>query len=342
MDDLKEPKIITPPPGALQDLSRKGTVYVLDPLGPPSASGHDKWHFDFITESINQLDGWNAEPIVIPPPVQECQENSCLLLNSRTDGRHWLATTAKRDDFAIKINAYASWLQAGRLFTLGNIPSPSTLIRSPKVTWDLATKENWAVWFDAAWPYVNRIGSVCKIPNLLVGDEAVWAFANPLDLVVQGRGLSPMGLANQIRSILASRQGPEPGWLPFSTVSFCVGLAWAESQTENTVWTEEWEKLCKAMSEIKQICWDEGYQISFVEPPHCRADLQTDITIRSYARHLVIESAKAVGLEVFPLAEGAWQEPEVPGVLSPRHTPTKGVGPSVKSRFWTPKRSKKK
>jgi hypothetical protein len=235
------------------------------------------------------------------------------------------------------------------LLIYGSIPSPSKLIRSPAIDWDVAQKEQWASWWDAVWPQLQTYGSILESPRLLVGDEAAWAYAQPGDLVVAARGISPMGLNQRLRSVLASREAR------FSRVDVCVGLSWAESQgvEASEYYTNAWNQLCQAFWEMGQTLTAEGYGtfldggnvgFGFLEPPCCAPGAEgsklSAIEYRQYARGLVLQAAQAY-MTFVPQEPGAWQEPELPNILSPRHIARTGAGVEVKSRTWTPTRAKK-
>lgn len=351
----REPDLPVVPPKALQSERGARKVLVHDPIGAPSVGSHDEWHAKFVAESCSLLTGWAGEPALKEAPEPGPDATEALLLVARSDGKAWPAGTAKRQDFAEKLRRYAAWAQQGRLWLYGAVPSPSRVLRSPAVDWPVADKEQWASWWDQVWPQLPCYGSVLERPSLYVGDEACWAFAMPGDLVVAARGVSPMGLSERLRSVLASRSGG------FANVNVCCGLSWAESQKEESAeyWQARWEELCRAFWSIGETLKSEGYgeespdmadvyegtsppwRACFVEPPHCAPD---DLKLapfvhRDYARSLVCSAAKAY-LPFRALEEGSWQEPELPNVVSPRHAAKTGCGVLPKSRSWTPARAK--
>jgi hypothetical protein len=355
----REPDLPVSPPRAIASIRGAFKLLVHDPVGEPSKGSHDEWHAKFVAESAKLIPGWAGALALKETPEPTPDTTELLLLTTRTDGKAWPALTGKRLDFLTKLQRLAAWAQQGRLIIYGAMPSPAKLIRSPAIDWDVASKEQWASWWDAVWPQLQTYGSMLESPRLVVGDECAWAFAQPGDMVVAARGISPMGLNQRLRSVLASRESR------FSRVDICVGLSWAESQTpqEPEYYTNAWNQLCQAYWEMSQLLNSEGYgqdspdiadiaegvnpptHHSFIEPPHCAPDTQGSklgpFSYRNYARGLVVQAAQAY-MPLQPLPEGAWQEPELPGQLSPRHVAKTGAGVEPKSRMWSPSRAKKK
>jgi hypothetical protein len=260
----------------------------------------------------------------------------------------------------------ASWAISNRLFTLGTIPSPSKLIRSSAVEWDVSTKEQWGIWWDQVWSSVPSYGSVLENPRLLIGDETAWMFAEPGDCVVSARGLSPMGLEQKLRSILVSKTSQENP-VPFSRVDIAVGSSWAESQisTVQEEYAAKWISLCQAFENMARILNSEGYgapipddesiasgeeplpRYSFMECPPCHPDIEPNSSIslpfgwRNYAKELV-NNAAINYMPITPLKTGAWQEPELPGVMSTRFVARTGSGVEPRFRTWSHLRKKRK
>lgn len=354
----REPDLPVSPPRAIASIRGAFKLLVHDPVGEPSKGSHDEWHAKFVAESAKLIPGWSGGLALKETPEPTPDTTELLLLTARTDGKAWPALTGKRLDFLTKLQRLAAWAQQGRLLIYGSMPSPSKLIRSPAIDWDVAQKEQWASWWDAVWPQLQTYGSMLESPRLLVGDEAAWAYAQPGDLVVAARGISPMGLNQRLRSVLASREAR------FSRVDVCVGLSWAESQGVEApeYYTNAWNQLCQAFWEMGQTLTAEGYGQdspdmadiaegvnppffhSFIEPPCCAPGAEgsklSAIEYRQYARGLVLQAAQAY-MPFVPQEPGAWQEPELPGLLSPRHIARTGAGVEVKSRTWTPTRAKK-
>lgn len=355
MSDLsKEPSLPQTPPRALSAERGAKKVLLYDPIGAPTKGSHDEWCLSFLSASIGNLEGWSAEVLSeLREPSADSSE--FLLLASRSDGRAWPATVVKKDGFIDRLRAMSNWAALSRLGVYGRMPSPSRLIKSPAAKFDVAMKEQWASWWEQAWPSLPVFGTVLQTPRLIVGDENAWAFARPGDHIVAVRGVSPMGLASQLRSVLAAR--PDRWW----DVQVCVGLAWAEAQAQKDgeEWAKDWNALCVAFWEMGEVLFSEGYSFSrgdapegmdeasmpnvreFLEPPFCAPDPSGGETFvhRGYARSLVVFAAKAY-LPFVPLEEGSWQEPELPGATGARHLPRTGSGVQPKSRSWTPARPK--
>jgi hypothetical protein len=353
----REPDLPILPPRAIASIRGAFKLLVHDPVGEPSRGSHDEWHAKFVAESAKLIPGWAGALALKETPEPTPDTTELLLLTARTDGKAWPALTGKRPDFLTKLQRLAAWAQQGRLLIYGSMPGPSKLIRSQAIDWDVATKEQWASWWDIVWPQLQTYGSITENPRLIVGDECAWAFAQPGDMVVAARGISPMGLNQRLRSVLASRE------TRFSRVDICVGQSWAEAQKAEApeYYANAWNQLCQAFWEMSQLLNSEGYgqdsanqadtleqpptYYSFIEPPHCHPDSEGSklgpLDYRQYARSLVVQAAQAY-MPFQPLPEGAWQEPELPQLVSPRHVAKIGAGVEPKSRMWTSTRAKKK
>lgn len=361
----KEPNLPLLTPRSLSSMRGAFRVIVNDPIKAPSKYSHDAWYVNFIEESVRKIPGWNSEYIAETPEITGDQ-NEILLLVARSDGKSWPLSVGKSLDFERKITRLANWAMHGRLFTLGKIPSPSKLIRSSAVEWDVSMKEQWAVWWDQVWPNVVSFGSIISSPRLLIGDETAWMFAEPGDCVVSARGLTPSGLEQKLRSILISKIS-ENNPVAFSRVDIAVGTSWAESQdsTDQKVYEAKWGMLCEAFRNMAAILDSEGYgapvpddeaiaageeplpRYSFMECVPCHPDIDPNAQIslplewRNYAKSLV-NAAALNYMPITPLKTGAWQEPEAPGVMSTRFIARTGAGVEPRFRTWSHLRKKRK
>lgn len=336
----KEPALQAIAGGSFERFGGAYKLLIHDPVGRPSREAHDEWHALFVGESAKQkLTAWDYEAKFDGIPPQSVDPSEILCLVARGDGRSWPNKLGKSEGFAHYLQTLAQWIGSGRIVCYGNIPSPSRLIRSQAVEWDVAAKEQWASWFDYAWPNVRTVGTVLEVPELLIGDESAFDFALPGDHVIGLRGLSPFGLPTVLQDALASRA--------FSSVRICIGKAWAESirmdSTHSSI-GEHYQQLFTAIARCKEITDAAGISLRYVQPSCVVAKSEFDALaapeLRAYALYLVQHAATAVTGEIIALPAAAWQDLEVPGYTAVRYSARTGTGIESKFRTWSPRKAR--